>query len=63
MGQGDVDPDDYYAMTLLTALHPDEHPGAWVEGYQPNMTADDLEYAAQILSRYLDWVRLAGRDY
>lgn len=58
-----VDPDDYHATTLLAALHPEQYPDAWVEGYAPNMTTDDLEYAARILSRYLDWVRLAGRDY
>lgn len=49
--------------TLLAGLYPEDFPGFWVEGYEPNLTIADLEYAARVLDRYLDQVRLAGRDY
>lgn len=49
--------------TLLAGLHPEQFPGFWVEGYEPDMTVDDLEYAARVLDRYLDLVKHAGRDY
>lgn len=61
----DTDPDtgDHAATTVLAALNPGDFPGFWVDGYTPGLTVADLQYAARILSRYLDWVRLAGRDY
>ncbi len=46
-----IEPGDYWAETLLVELEN----GA--------VDVQDLDYAARILSRYLDWVRLAGRDY
>lgn len=49
--------------TVLAGLYPDRYEGYWVEGYVPGLSLADVEYAARILSRYLDWVRLAGRDY
>lgn len=58
-----IDPEDNHATDLLAGLDPDAFPGHWVEGYTPNLTLADVEYAAVILSRYLDFVRLAGRDY
>ncbi len=58
-----LEPGDSRAETLMAALHPDRFPGYWVDGYQPDLSIDDLQHAARVLSRYLDWVRLAGRDY
>lgn len=58
-----VDTEDHNVTTLLAGLYPGRYVGFWVEGYAPNLRLSDLEYAARILSRYLDWVRLAGRDY
>lgn len=49
--------------TLLAGLDPDEFPGFWVDGYDPGLSLDDLEHAARVLSRYLDVVKIAGRDY
>jgi hypothetical protein len=65
MGQptGSVDPDDSSATTLLAGLCPEEFPGYWIDGYSPNLSVADLQYAARILSRYIDWITLAGRDY
>lgn len=51
------------AKSLLAALHPNRFRGYWVDGFVPDLSVADLEYAARILSRYLDWVRVAGRDY
>lgn len=58
-----IEPEDSHAETLMAGLRPNRFPGFWVEGYRPNLTVSDLQYAARVLSRYLDFVRLAGRDY
>lgn len=63
MGQGDIDPDDSNAVTVMAALYPDRFPGYWVEGYAPNLSVEDVEYAVRILSRYVDWCEAAGRSY
>lgn len=59
----DEDSEFYYQRDLLAGMYPDEFPGYWVEGYEPNLTTEDLEYAAKVLHRYLALVKLAGRDY
>lgn len=51
------------ARTLLAGMFPERFPGFWVEGYRPDLTLADLEHAARVLSRYLDWVCFAGRNY
>ena len=53
----------YHQRDLLAGLYPDEFPGHWVDGYEPDLSMGDLEYAARVLHRYLDVVRLAGKDY
>lgn len=53
----------YHANELMAGLHPEQHPGYWVKGYAPNLTIADLEHAAIVLHRYLNLVKLAGRDY
>lgn len=58
-----VDADDDRARTLMAGLFPDRFPGFWVDGHRPNLTVSDLQYAARVLCRYLDLVRIAGRDY
>lgn len=58
-----ADPQDSAQSTILAGLDPDRFPGYWVEGYTPNLTVEDLQYAARILSRYIAWVTLAGRSY
>lgn len=58
-----IEPEDSNANTLLAALHPDRFPDFWVPGYRPELSVADLQHAVRVLSRYLDLVRLAGRDY
>lgn len=55
--------ENHQAHELLAALDPEFDPGYWIEGYEPNLTFDDLEYAARVLDRYADVLTLAGRDY
>lgn len=51
MGDGSVEDGDYYAETIEEFL---------VEGL---IDFDDLRYFGNVLDRYKEWARLAGKDY
>lgn len=59
----EVTGENYNAHILLTGLDTSFDPGLFTEDYEPDLATDDLEYAARVLDRYADVLKLAGRDY
>lgn len=55
--------ENYHAHAILAAMDSTFDPDYYVFGFLHDLTVDDLEYAADVLTRYLDLVKLAGRDY
>lgn len=51
-------PEEFPDCVVWDALH---DASAWVSG--TTISVEDVQYAGLIIGRFLDWCKLAGRDY